>query len=225
MGVMTQDRVLEVQDLGLIDYAQAFRIQCEFVEDVRQGGVERLILCEHSLVLTLGRSTQKGNVLCPPEELAQKGIDVIPVNRGGDVTLHTPGQLVAYPIIDLRRDKKDLKEYLFKLEQVAIDLLRDFDIMTCRNPGRTGAWFNGEKLVSIGVGVRHWVTFHGLGLNVNTDLSQFSLIRPCGMDVRMTSMEKIRGRTIDLGQVKQGLIRSFLRQFSFERLINEEKKG
>ncbi len=214
---MTHTRPCSVQDLGLIGYQEAFRFQNECVEAVRRGGTERLLLCEHPPVLTLGRSSREGNVFASSRDLAERGIEVVPVNRGGDVTLHAPGQLVAYPIIDLKRGKKDLREYLFKLEQVTIDLLRDFDIMTCRIPGRTGVWSGSEKLASIGVGVRHWVTFHGLGLNIHTDLSLFSLIRPCGLDVRMTSMEKISGQPVDKAAVKKGLIRSFLRQFSFEQ--------
>jgi lipoate-protein ligase B len=216
MGSGTQKRLVEVQDLGLIDYSKAFQTQCRSVEEVNQGGPERLILCEHPPVLTLGRSTWEGNILISLENLAQRGIEVIPVNRGGDVTLHAPGQLVAYPIIDLKRGNKDLKKYLYKLEQVAIDLLRDFDIMTRRVPGSTGVWSGEEKIVSIGVGVRHWVTFHGVGLNISTDLSLFSLIRPCGMDVHMTSMENITGRSVDQDQVKQRFIQVFTRCFQLE---------
>ena len=204
---------LEVRDWGTIDYLQAFEEQKKCVQEVLASAPMKLILCEHPPVLTMGRLTLKENILMTPEQLGFKNIACYPIDRGGDVTLHAPGQLVVYAMLNLNYFGKDLKHYSRKLEQVAIDLLSDFDIVANRISGKTGVWAGPDKIVSLGIGVRRWVTFHGLGINVNTDLNLFSLIRPCGMDVKMTSMAKLKGAPVDLNSVKKHLVTSFCKNF------------
>mgnify|MGYP001617612201 CR=1 FL=1 len=210
---MSKEVLCQIQDLGLIDYSQAWQRQKENVCLVINGGIDTLLLCEHPVVVTLGRVANKQNCLIPPEELESRRIKVIPVDRGGDVTLHAPGQLVSYPIFNLFKLGKDLRAFLDKLEQVAIDLLQDFDIVAARISGQTGVWVGKEKIASIGIGVRKWVSFHGMAINVNTDLKCFSLIKPCGLDVHMTSIRKILGKDIDLDFIKSRIVEKYMRNF------------
>ena len=202
------------EDLGLIDYDAAWIRQEAAVAQVQAGGPQRVLICEHPPLLTLGRLAAPEHILFPQAELEEAGIRVLRVNRGGEVTLHAPGQLVVYPILYLPFYGKDLKKYLHNLEQVAIDLLKDFDIVADRFLGRTGVWFGAKKIVSIGVGVKKWVSFHGLALNVNTDLELFRWIRPCGLNVQMTSMAAIKGQLVPMSDVKQRLSRRMAACFS-----------
>ena len=150
-----------------------------------------LLLLEHPPVVTLGRSTKAGNLISSADFLAAKGVELFEVERGGDVTFHGPGQLVGYPIIDLKRHKLDLHWYLRQVEEALIRTLAAYSISAERNIGFTGVWTNGRKIASIGVHARDWVTWHGFALNVTTDLSYFDLIIPCGIDgVTMTSIER-----------------------------------
>ena len=206
--------LLKVVDLGLIEYSQAYDIQRNSLDGVLRGEPMKLILCEHPVVLTMGRMAKETNILAAKETLAARGIPVHYIDRGGDITLHAPGQLVVYPILDLNHFKKDLHWYLHGLEQVVIDLLSDFDILGTRFSGRTGVWAGGRKIASLGVGVRKWITFHGLALNVNTDLNLFSLIKPCGLDVKMTSLEALRGQKVDMRLVKERMLEYFLKDFN-----------
>lgn len=203
-----------ITDLGLINYQDAYRIQQDFVERVIAGKEQKLILCEHPPVLTLGRLADEKNFLVSQEMIKQKGVTIQYINRGGDITLHSPGQLVIYPILNLVQYGKDLRAYLHKLEQVAIDLLGGFDIVANRFPGQTGVWVGDNKIVSIGIGVKKWVSFHGLAINVNTQLDLFSLIRPCGLDVKMTSISEIKKEEIDMKIVKDKLLEVFKENFS-----------
>lgn len=207
--------ICEVRDLGLIDYAAAYGIQKECVARVLAGGAQVLFLCEHPAVITLGRLAQEANVL-DLETIRRQGIRVIPIDRGGDVTLHAPGQLVVYPILNLAQSNRDLRLYMHKLEQVTIALLKSFGIVASRIPGKTGVFVDPDKIASLGIGVRKWVTYHGLGINVNTDLKLFERIKPCGLDVRMTSIARIAGQPIDMSEVKQRLIKSFGKEFGYE---------
>jgi lipoyl(octanoyl) transferase len=192
-------------DLGLCDYRKTLRLQQELVA-ARQEGVrpDTLVLVEHPDVITLGRSAKPGNLLSPGE------IPVVAVERGGDVTYHGPGQLVAYPIVLLAEGERDLHRFLRNLEQAIIRTVADFGLRSARRPGKTGVWTSdgadGRKLASIGVAVRKWVTLHGLALNVSTDLARFAAINPCGFDAAvMTSMERELGRAPDFGRVKASL--------------------
>ncbi|MCB9757326.1 MAG: lipoyl(octanoyl) transferase LipB [Candidatus Omnitrophica bacterium] len=198
-------------DLGLIDYSQAYRLQKETVAQVIAGAPERVFLCEHPVVLTLGRMADRGYILASKDELAAHGIEILSIDRGGEVTLHAPGQLVVYPILDLRKRGKNLKQYLYDLEEVAIQFLQHYKIFSVRKPGKTGVWVGAQKIVSVGVGVRKWVTYHGLGININTDLTLFSLINPCGLNVTMASIESIIGQAVMSQKVKQDFCEVFMR--------------
>jgi lipoate-protein ligase B len=190
------------EDLGTLAYQVAYQRQLAAVEERKLGqGADTLFFVEHPHVITLGRKrTAEANVL------AAGGVDVVPIERGGDVTYHGPGQLVAYPIVLLRDGERDLHAFLRNLEQAMIDTLADFGLESGREAGKTGVWRQGRKLASIGIACRKWITFHGLALNVCTDLSYFQRINPCGFssDV-MTSMSAELGRTITVAEVKPRL--------------------
>jgi lipoate-protein ligase B len=174
-------------------YAEALDLQRQVARDRISGAVPQdvLLLVEHPPVVTLGRSTKQKNVISSPEFLASKGVELFEVERGGDVTFHGPGQLVGYPIIDLKRHKQDLHWFLRSVEEALIQTLAEYDIPGERSTGFTGVWTRGRKIASIGVHARDWVTWHGFALNVTTDLKYFDFIVPCGIDgVTMTSIEK-----------------------------------
>jgi lipoyl(octanoyl) transferase len=183
-------------DLGLVEYDEALAFQRDVAAARIDGRVPEdvLILCEHPAVVTMGRSAKAANLLVPEALLAARGIALREVERGGDITLHAPGQLVGYPIIDLKRHKQDLHWYLRRLEQVLIDALDSVGIAAGRRDGLTGVWVEDRKIASIGVHARAWVTWHGFALNVSTDLSLFDVMVPCGIGgVVMTSVEREEG--------------------------------
>lgn len=217
-GLRPAGRHCQLRDLGLMEYEAAYRIQQESVMRVMEGGCPVLLLCEHPAVMTLGRMAKAENILSR-QAAAEKGIRIIPIDRGGDVTLHAPGQLVVYPILNLARDGRDLRLYMHKLEQVTIDLLKTFGIVANRNFGKTGVFAGSEKIASLGIGVRKWVTFHGLAVNVRTDLRLFELIKPCGLDVRMTSIAKLKGEPVDMETVQERLIDCFCREFKLSAAV------
>ena len=182
---------LVVQDLGRKPYGEVLELQRNLCRRRIAGEItdDLLLLVEHDPVVTIGRGTGPGSLPLAPDQLKRRGIEVFEVERGGDVTFHGPGQLVGYPIIDLRRHRKDLHWYLRRLEAGLIGALDSLGIIAGPNPGLTGVWTRGRKIASIGIHVKQWVTFHGFALNVNTDLSYFDLIVPCGIkDVVMTSV-------------------------------------
>ena len=186
-------RELWVVDLGTKSYAESLELQravarCRITGDVEQ---DVLLLVEHPPVVTLGRSSKDAHLLNDGAALKARGVELFEVERGGDVTFHGPGQLVGYPIVDLKRHKQDLHWYLRQVEEVLIRALGNFGIDAEREPKYTGVWTGGKKIASIGVHARDWVTWHGFALNVTTELSYFDLIVPCGIpDVRMTSVER-----------------------------------
>ncbi len=190
----------KVFDLGLIDYQKALAFQIETFKAVKLGFLQSaLILCRHYPVITCGRQADKNNILASEAELKARGISVYEIERGGDVTYHGPGQLTIYPIFNLSFYKKDIHWFLRQLEEMAIDLLSDFGVKAERIIGKTGVWAEGAKICSIGIAIRHWITFHGLSINIKAhDLASFNLIRPCGMDIKMTSLETILGRNVDI---------------------------
>jgi lipoyl(octanoyl) transferase len=198
-----------VQDWGLIHYAEAYARQKECVEKVMAGAEDHLILCEHLPVLTLGRMTNPDSLLYQRQDIEKRGVAILKVDRGGDVTLHAPGQLVVYPIFNLNNRGKNLKAYMERLEELAVDLLKNFGILAKSIPGKRGVFVGPDKIISIGVGVRKWVSYHGLGINVNTDLSLFNLIKPCGLNVRMTSMQKLKGHAVPMEEVKAKVVGLF----------------
>jgi lipoyl(octanoyl) transferase len=191
------------------------RIRGEFSDDV-------LLLLEHPHVVTLGRSSKQAHLVATPERLAARGVDLFDVERGGDVTYHGPGQLVGYPIFDLKRHRKDLHWYLRQVEEGLIQTLAAFGLEGTRRPGLTGVWVGalngapGRKIASIGVHAKDWVTWHGFALNVTTDLSYFDVMVPCGIpNVAMTSMARELGDTAPaLAVVAKEVARSFGRVFN-----------
>lgn len=195
-----------IKDLGLIDYREGLGVQQQYVNEVIKHRDQRfLLVCEHPLVLTLGRLADSSHIRLSESVLSTKKIAVVSTNRGGEVTLHAPGQIVVYPIIDLAQQGKDLHIYLHQLEQVGIDFLRLFDIMGERVSGKTGVWIGEKKIMSIGIGVRKWVSFHGFSVNINTNLNLFDMINPCGMTVTMTSLANEIGHVISMVDAKEKL--------------------
>jgi lipoate-protein ligase B len=190
-------RRLLVQDLGRRGYAEVLELQRTLCRRRMAGEIaDVLLLVEHEPVITLGRGTRAPSLPRSPAELERHGIGVFEVERGGDVTFHGPGQLVGYPILDLREHRADLHWYLRTLEAALMGALGSLGIEAGRNPGLTGVWTRGRKIASIGIHVKQWVTYHGFALNVNTDLAYFDLIIPCGIqDVVMTSVAQELGRT------------------------------
>jgi lipoyl(octanoyl) transferase len=189
---------LVVQDLGRRPYGEVLELQRNLCRQRIAGEVSEdiLLLVEHEPVVTLGRGTRPESLPLSRAEIERRGVEVFEVERGGDVTYHGPGQLVGYPVLDLSRHRQDLHWYLRRLETGVITALGSLGIEAEANPGLTGVWTRGRKLASIGIHVKQWVTFHGFALNVNTDLSYFDLIVPCGIrDVVMTSVAGELGRT------------------------------
>ena len=187
---------LWVSNLGTMSYAEALELQRSVARDRISGAIPEdvLLLVEHPPVVTLGRSSKQKNLISSPDFLASKGVELFEVERGGDVTFHGPGQLVGYPIIDLKRHKQDLHWFLRQVEEGLIRTLSRYGISGERSTGYTGVWTQGRKIASIGVHARDWVTWHGFALNVVTDLSYFDFIVPCGIqDVEMTSIAKETG--------------------------------
>lgn len=195
LWIVRQDVTSYAEILELQRRIAAARIAGEISQDV-------LLLLEHSPVVTLGRSSKEKNLVASKGFLATRGVELHEVERGGDVTFHGPGQLVGYPIIDLKRHKQDLHWYLRQLEQAIISTLEKFGVAGERSSGYTGVWTKGRKIASIGVHARDWVTWHGIALNISTDLSFFDLIVPCGIaGVVMTSIEKETGAPVPVGDV------------------------
>lgn len=211
-------------DLGLVEYQVVRAQQKAITAGVIAGAYpDTVIFCQHPDVITVGRSGGFSNILASENDLAQKNIKVIFTDRGGDVTYHGPGQLIAYPILDLRRRKKDARLYLRNLELAVINLLSNYNISGARCAGKTGVWVRDEKIASIGVGISHWVTYHGVSVNVNTDLKKFSLINPCGLKgAEMTSLEKVLSAPKDIEEVKEKFKNAFADVFGYCRA---EMKG
>lgn len=209
-------RRCDVLDLGRLAYQPAWDLQRELVEQRKAGAIaDRLLFVEHPHVLTMGRNGHNENVLAAPEQLARLGIQLHHINRGGDVTYHGPGQIVGYPILDLREWKRDVVAYVRALEQVIIDALAGFGVSAERNPGKTGVWTGGAKIAALGVHISRWVTSHGFALNVDTELDYFRYIVPCGLTEPVTSLRAV-GCLATHAEVKAALTREFGRQFGFE---------
>ena len=201
----------DVRRLGRIGYDEAWALQRELVA-ARQAGAapDTLVLLEHPPVITLGRAGEAARLLGSRAELARRGVGFVETDRGGDITFHGPGQIVGYAIVDLAMRGRDLHRYLRDLESVLILALAEFGIRAGRVEGLTGVWVGDAKVAAIGIRVSRWVTHHGFALNVDTDLSYFDLIVPCGIaDKRVTSMEALLGRAVDRSGVEVALGRAF----------------
>jgi lipoyl(octanoyl) transferase len=209
------ERPIEVRRLGTISYADALELQKQLVDERKAGRIpDQLLLLQHPPVITLGVRSRgdRSHVLASPERLAQEGVELVETGRGGDVTFHGPGQLVGYPILDLRPDQQDVHRYVRDLEEVMIRMAAAFGVTARRQPGFTGAWVDvplagggsgAEKLAAIGVRIARWITSHGFAFNVTTDLSGFGLIVPCGIPDRgVTSLQRLLGRAVSMAQVE-----------------------
>jgi len=210
---------LQVLDLGKVPYGKAWGFQKALAESRRRGEIgDSLVFVEHPPVLTLGRSWKQQNVLADTLALTEKGVEVYEVERGGDVTYHGPGQVVGYPIVNLADRGRDLHRYLRDLEEVIIRVVGSYGLEAGRKEGLTGVWVGEEKVCAFGVAVRSWVTYHGFALNVNTDLSYFSLINPCGIqDKGVTSLAKLLGYWVDPEEVKAKIAESFANVLGYSR--------
>jgi len=211
----------ELRDLGSMRYAEAFALQQHLVERRKRGEIpDQLLIVEHPHVITMGRTAHDENLLCAPELLDRAGIEFHRTDRGGDVTYHGPGQIVGYPIFDLREWKRDVVAYVRALEQVLIDALAEFGIAGGREAGCTGVWTGQGKIAAIGVHISRWVTSHGFALNRDTDLNYFRYIIPCGLTKPVTSMQAL-GCQADRDQVVAAIARSFARVFDREMFDRE----
>lgn len=230
---------VELQKLGLIDYKKAWDYQEKLFERIvlakqqkRDGKKDILtpnflLFCEHPHVYTIGKSGKETNLLINEEMLKNRGASLYKINRGGDITYHGPGQLVAYPILDLDNFKLSIKSYIDQLEEVIIRVLKKYEIDATRSQGATGVWLDAENLVkarkicAIGVRTSHWVSMHGFAFNVNTDLSYFSNIIPCGIQGKsVTSLQKEIGREVRIEEVQEIVLNEFEAVFNM-KLINQ----
>lgn len=204
---------LAVRRLGTVPYADALALQQSLVDERRAGRVpDTLLLLEHPPVITIGvkRADARAHVLAAPGRLAGLGVDVVETGRGGDVTYHGPGQLVAYPILDLRPDRQDVHRYVRDLEAVMIEVCASYGIAAGRVPGYSGTWVGDRKIGAIGVRISRWITSHGLAFNVATDLAGFDLIVPCGIaDRGVTSLARELGRPVELAEAGERLVQAF----------------
>jgi lipoyl(octanoyl) transferase len=212
-------RSCQVRELGRMEYGTALALQRRLAAERQEGAVpDQLLLIEHPHVITLGRNGRREHLLAGSDVLERAGIGFFPTDRGGDITYHGPGQLVGYPIVDLRERKRDVGAYVRGVEQVIIDTLADFGILAGRIPKLTGVWVAERKIAAIGVHISRWVTSHGFALNVDTDLSYFQYIVPCGLTKPVTSMNQLGART-DLAAVSRILASHFGRVFDCEMVI------
>jgi lipoyl(octanoyl) transferase len=231
---LTLTRFVDVRRLDTLPYAESLDLQRALDEERQRGRVDDvLLLLEHPHVLTLGARGDggRGHILASTDQLVARGVDVHETGRGGDITYHGPGQIVGYPILDLRPDRCDVHRYVRDLEEVLIRVAARYGIAAERAPGLTGVWVGQEKLAAIGVRVARWVTSHGFALNVTTDLDYFNLIVPCGISDRgVTSLARLLGRPVDRREVENGIVSHFCEVFgrvpvSGKRLRGDRRGG
>jgi lipoate-protein ligase B len=205
-------------DIDLIAYERAWDLQRELVAAKLTSELpDILILLEHNPVITLGRRGNRQYIRASPEALTAEGINIYHVERGGEVTYHGPGQIVGYPILNLRNWRRDISWYIFNLEEVLIRTLGDFGIEGTRNTLNRGAWVGDSKIGSIGVAISRWVTYHGFSLNVSPNMDHYSLITPCGLDgIEVTCMRELLGREPDHHRISDGISRHFQEVFDIE---------
>ena len=210
-------RELEIRRLGLVAYAEGLALQQRLVEDRRAGLIpDQLLLLQHPPVITVGvkARSDRTHLLATADTLAAEGIELFETGRGGDITYHGPGQLVGYPILDLKPDRCDVHRYVRDLEEVMIRAAASFGVNATRVPGLTGAWVGDDKLAAIGVRIARWITSHGFAFNVGTDLHHFSLIVPCGLVGKgVTSLNKVAGRLVSIDEVETVIAQSFAAVF------------
>jgi lipoate-protein ligase B len=214
-------RVFTYCDLNLIDYKEAWDLQKSiFNQRVKKEIPDTLLLLEHPHTYTFGKVAKKNNLVGSADFLKNNNISVYDIDRGGDITYHGPGQIVGYPIINLEDWKKDTHKYLRALEEVIIKTCTEYGLTSNRDSKYTGVWMNGKKIAAIGIKVSRWVTMHGFAFNVNTNLSMFKGIIPCGIsDKDVTSLSRELSREINLDEVKISLLNNFKKVFDYDKII------
>lgn len=218
------ERSLEVVDLGRVRYAEALRIQERLAEERKRGeGGDTLLFVEHPHVITMGRNGKDDHLLAGPEILARTGIEFFETNRGGDVTYHGPGQLVGYPIMDLREWRRDVHAFFRGVEEALIEALSTVGVKAERLPqkGYEGVWVGGAKIAAIGIHISRWITSHGFALNVDTDLSYFKYIVPCGLTKPVCSLRSL-GSKATREDVKSAVAGAFAKTFGFRARFRQE---
>ena len=212
-------------DLGLVTYEAAIQVQEQAVAELAAGGPQRIILLEHPPVITFGRNGGEENLPFSDRYCAQHGIHIVKSNRGGNITCHFPGQLVAYPIMRLDRRKGGLRAFFHDMEESVIRTLAVFDLQAGRREGKAGVWISGKKICSTGIAVRHWISSHGLSLNVGRDLSLFTAVTPCGLTgVQATSIHRELDReSPSMAEVKRTFLDAFSNVFGLR--ISATRQG
>jgi len=221
-------RPLEVRRVGVLSYGDGLELQKALVEERRAGSIpDLLLLLQHPPVITLGvRKASRSHIVASDAQLVDLGIEVHDTGRGGDVTYHGPGQIVGYPIMDLRPDRCDVHRYVRDLEEAMLRVCADYGVAAERIAGLSGAWVGADKIGAIGVRVSRWITSHGFAFNVNTDLSRFQLIVPCGIsDHGVTSLAHVTGRDVPLAGVEERLIHHFASVFERQAVITVPAKA
>tara|TARA_B110000014_G_scaffold254023_1_gene234127 strand:- start:31 stop:702 length:672 start_codon:yes stop_codon:yes gene_type:complete len=210
---------IDIHDLGKLLYKKTWNYQKELLKKRSNNEInDTLILVEHEPVFTLGKNADENHIL----QNYPDNIKTYQIERGGDVTYHGPGQLVGYPILDLRNYKKSISWYMRSLEQVIIDTLFDYNITANRKNGLTGVWYNNEKIAALGVRVSRWITMHGFSLNVNPDLNHYKNIIPCGIfEHGVTSMSNILNKNVEYKHVKKTIIKKFINQFKIDHTLDK----
>lgn len=204
-----------VYQIGLTEYSRAYNLQKKLLRLRMEGEItDTLLLLEHPPTITIGRFGKYENILASREQLETDGISLFFTDRGGDVTYHGPGQLVAYPIINLRQIGRNIRQYIHALEEVIIRVLNSFSIVAERDQGYTGVLVNNEAVAAIGLSIKRWVSMHGFALNVNTNLEHFSLINPCGFsDKKVTSISRLLAQNVTMDVITEKLLACFSEVF------------
>lgn len=221
---------IQICNLGKISYGNALELQRKLLALRQQQKIkDLLLLLEHPPVLTIGKKGKNNkttNILVSDKFLREQQVEVFETDRGGDVTYHGPGQLIGYPIMDLTNHGKDIRKFVHNIEQVFIDLLRNYwEITAFRDPEHTGVWLEHGKITAIGFAIKRWVTMHGFAFNVNTNLSHFSWINPCGITDRdVTSLQAITGQYISWDLIIQQVIESFCNVFNLQPITIEQEQ-
>ncbi len=214
-----------VRDLGISPYEDTYLLQKKILQDIKLNrNDDCMLLAEHPNVFTIGRSGSRKNILADEDSIKMSGVKIIDTDRGGDVTFHGIGQLVAYPIFDLNRHIKDIHLFIKNLECVLELTLSEYGLIADNEKGSTGLWFNGRKIGFIGIGISHWITYHGVSINANVDLKYFSMIRPCGIDgLRVDSLRNILDRAVDIDSLKEVFLKKCCEVFGFGRSYRHSK--
>ncbi len=230
-------RILEIYELGLMPYREAWNLQKQVqkllitqkreynrTSPVEKEWNDQLLFTEHPHVYTMGKSGNSAHLLTSLNELSKINAEYVEIDRGGDITYHGPGQIVGYPILDLEKHFRDIHKYLRYLEEVVIRTCADYNLKAERSEGQTGVWIDNEKICAMGIRCSRWVTMHGFAMNVNTDLSYFNNIIPCGIaDKNVTSLSKLTGKFESTEEVKKRLIHHFCEIFQLEARIKKGK--